>query len=196
MSRIVVIGAGAAGTSAASTAKQVDRSHEVTLIGDFPNLAYSPCGIPYVFGREIDSMDKLFLQKADFYTDEIGHDLHLPPLVQRIWRAGPCSRPEGPSRSTSWSSALGWAYVLPTSRGGADGVTSSKEISEPGRSIACSTTSRRSSSGRRARSAWSWRRARPPRQKVTVIDDEPWLLAEFADRTSSSWARTAWRAWA
>ncbi|MBP1705184.1 MAG: hypothetical protein H6Q36_923, partial [Chloroflexi bacterium] len=46
MARIVVIGAGAAGTSAASNAKQFDKSHEVTLIGDFASTAYSPCGIP------------------------------------------------------------------------------------------------------------------------------------------------------
>ena len=69
MDRIVVIGGGGAGTGAATTAIQTDRSLDVTLITEFEDIAYSPCGIPYVFGREIEKFDGLFLQTSDFYHE-------------------------------------------------------------------------------------------------------------------------------
>ena len=46
MKRVVVIGGGGAGTGAATNAIQFDRSLEVTLITEFEDIAYSPCGIP------------------------------------------------------------------------------------------------------------------------------------------------------
>ncbi len=84
MSRIVVIGGGGAGTGAATIAKQTDRSLDVTLITEFEDIAYSPCGIPYVFGREIDKFDGLFLKPLDFYRDEMGLDLRTETVVERI----------------------------------------------------------------------------------------------------------------
>src|SRR5690606_12072659 len=83
MTRIVVIGGGGAGTGAATMAIQTDRSLDVTLITEFEDIAYSPCGIPYVFAREIDSMDKLFLQSKEFYA-EMGIKLHTETVVERI----------------------------------------------------------------------------------------------------------------
>ncbi|MEW5956158.1 MAG: FAD-dependent oxidoreductase [Chloroflexota bacterium] len=81
--RIVIIGGGGAGTGAGSSAKQYDRSASVTVITDFEDIAYSPCGIPYVFGREIDTFDRLFLQSREFY-DEMGLDIRAMTTVDRI----------------------------------------------------------------------------------------------------------------
>lgn len=83
MTRIVVIGGGGAGTGAAAIAKQTDRSLDVTLITEFEDIAYSPCGIPYVFGREIEKFDGLFLQSKDFYG-EMGINLCTETVVERI----------------------------------------------------------------------------------------------------------------
>ena len=83
MTRIVVIGGGGAGTGAATIAIQRDRSLDVTLITEFEDIAYSPCGIPYVFGREIQQFDGLFLQPLDFYR-EMGIKLHTETVVERI----------------------------------------------------------------------------------------------------------------
>ena len=185
MSKIVVIGAGAAGTSAASTAKQFDRSHEVTLIGDFASLAYSPCGIPYVFGREIESMDKLYLQKPAFYTDEIGLDLHLSTTVDRVDMASQAVVTSGGEKFTfdKLILCLGWAYILPDIPGiELDGVHFIKDI-ERAREIDRKLDA--------VEDVIVWK-ARPVGlelatglahrgKKVTLIDDEPWLLAEFAD---------------
>jgi NADH oxidase (H2O2-forming) len=84
MTRIVVIGGGGAGTGAATIAKQTDRSLDVTLITEFEDIAYSPCGIPYVFGREIEKFDGLFLQPPEFYRKERGLDLRTETTVESI----------------------------------------------------------------------------------------------------------------
>jgi NADH oxidase (H2O2-forming) len=81
--RIVVVGGGAAGTGAATTAIQHDRSLSVTLITEFEDIAYSPCGIPYVFGREIEKFDGLFMQTSEFYL-EMGLDLRTCTVVTGI----------------------------------------------------------------------------------------------------------------
>jgi NADH oxidase (H2O2-forming) len=185
MARIVVIGAGAAGTSAASSAKQFDRSHEVTLIGDFASTAYSPCGIPYVFGREIESMDKLFLQTPAFYTDEIGIDLHLATAVTNIDMATKTVTTDvaGTFVFDKLILCTGWAYVLPDIPGvELDGVHFIKDINRA-REIDAQLDD--------VNEVIVWK-ARPVGmelatglahrgKKVTVIDDEPWILAEFAD---------------
>ena len=185
MSRIVVVGAGAAGTSAASNAKQFDRSHQVTLIGDFASTAYSPCGIPYVFGREIESMDKLFLQKPEFYTDQIGLDLHLSTFVETIDAKAKIVHCRG-GKDFPYDKlilALGWSYVLPNIPGvELERVQFIKDI-ERAREIDKDLDN--------VQDVIVWK-ARPVGMElatglahrgknVTVIDDEPWLLAEFAD---------------
>lgn len=81
--RIVVVGGGAAGTGAATLAIQTDRSLSVTLLTEFEDIAYSPCGIPYVFGREVEKFESLFLQNSDFYRD-MGLDLRTSTVVTRI----------------------------------------------------------------------------------------------------------------
>ena len=185
MARIVVIGAGAAGTSAASQAKQYDRSHDVTLIGDFAITAYSPCGIPYVFGRQIASMEKLILQGPEFYTKEIGINLRLSTTVESIdmnrkvviARGGeefPCDK---------LVIGTGWAYVLPKIPGAELGgvqfiknieraMEIDKELDDvqdvivwKGRPVGLELATGLANRGK----------------NVTVIDDEPWLQAEFAD---------------
>ena len=51
--RLIVIGGGGAGTAAATIAKRLNPDLKVTLFTEFPDIAYSPCGIPFVHGREI-----------------------------------------------------------------------------------------------------------------------------------------------
>ncbi len=53
--RLLVIGGGGAGTAASTTAKRVNTDLQVTVFTEFEDIAYSPCGIPYVHGREIRS---------------------------------------------------------------------------------------------------------------------------------------------
>lgn len=81
--RIIVIGGGAGGISAASTARAVAPEASVTLFTEYEDVAYSPCGIPFVHGREIPDFKNLFLQTSEHYA-EIGIDLRLQTTVTGI----------------------------------------------------------------------------------------------------------------
>ena len=68
--RLIVIGGGGAGTAAATIAKRLNPDLHVTLFTEFPDIAYSPCGIPFVHGREIDKFESLFLSTVERYVED------------------------------------------------------------------------------------------------------------------------------
>ena len=81
--RFIVIGGGAAGISAASIVRALDPNSLITLFTEFEDVAYSPCGIPFVYGREIPDFKNLFLQTAEHYTG-IGIDIKYNTKVTGI----------------------------------------------------------------------------------------------------------------
>ena len=81
--RIVVIGGGAAGMGAAGAAKGTDPSAEIIVITEYEDAAYSPCGIPYVHGKEIASFERLFLATKQQYVDQ-GIDIRYETQVTSI----------------------------------------------------------------------------------------------------------------
>lgn len=81
--RIVVVGGGAGGMGAAGGIKAVDPGAEVIVYTGFDDVAYSPCGIPYVHGREIDNFEKLFLAEKQAYVDA-GIDVHYNAEVTGV----------------------------------------------------------------------------------------------------------------
>ncbi|MGH3320901.1 MAG: FAD-dependent oxidoreductase [Streptosporangiaceae bacterium] len=83
--RIVVIGGGAGGIGTAGAARQTDPSAEVAVFTEYEDVGYSPCGIPYVHGREIDSFDRLFLQDKEFYR-RAGFDIRYETRVTGVDR--------------------------------------------------------------------------------------------------------------
>ena len=83
MKRIVVVGGGAAGIGAAGAARQTDRSAGVRVYTDFEDVGYSPCGIPYVHGREIPDFPGLILQSKEFY-EQSGLDIHYTTTVTEV----------------------------------------------------------------------------------------------------------------
>ncbi len=78
--RIVVVGGGAAGIGAAGTAHTLDPDAAVTVFTEFEDVGYSPCGIPYVHGKEIPKFENLFLQDKAFYK-KMGLDIHYETRV-------------------------------------------------------------------------------------------------------------------
>ncbi len=54
---------------AAGGAKAADPNSEVIVYTSYDDVAYSPCGIPYVHGKEIDSFERLFLASKQDYVD-------------------------------------------------------------------------------------------------------------------------------
>jgi NADH oxidase (H2O2-forming) len=81
--RVVVVGGGAAGIGAAGAAKQTDPQAEVTVFTEFEDVGYSPCGIPYVHGREIPTFEQLFLATKETYED-VGIDIRYETRVNRL----------------------------------------------------------------------------------------------------------------
>lgn len=65
--RILIIGAGAGGVSAASSARKSDREAEITLVTEEAYAAYSRCGLPYVLAGEIPAFKDLILYPPEFY---------------------------------------------------------------------------------------------------------------------------------
>src|SRR6516162_1345371 len=78
--RIVVIGGGAAGIGAAGAAKASDPSADVRVYTEFEDVGYSPCGIPYVHGKEIPDFERLFLATKEAYAGQ-GIDIHYETRV-------------------------------------------------------------------------------------------------------------------
>jgi NADH oxidase (H2O2-forming) len=69
MVRIVVIGSGAAGLTAASAAKRTDPKAEVTVITEDEYIAYSPCVIPWVLeGRA--KWEDIVMHDVRYYSNE------------------------------------------------------------------------------------------------------------------------------
>src|SRR5436190_13885239 len=81
--KIAVVGGGAAGIGAAGAVKATDPSAEVTVYTEYEDAAYSPCGIPYVHGKEIPDFDRLFLATKQTYV-EAGIDIHYETRVSSI----------------------------------------------------------------------------------------------------------------
>ena len=79
--RLVVVGGGAAGMGPAGAAKGTDPSAEVTVITEYEDAAYSPCGIPYVHGKEIPDFERLFLGTKQQYADQ-GIDIRYSTAVR------------------------------------------------------------------------------------------------------------------
>jgi NADH oxidase (H2O2-forming) len=81
--RLIVIGGGGAGTAAATVAKRLNPDMTVTLFTEFPDIAYSPCGIPFVHGREIEKFESLFLSTVERYVED-GLDMRMETTVTDV----------------------------------------------------------------------------------------------------------------
>ncbi|MGH3461297.1 MAG: FAD-dependent oxidoreductase [Kribbellaceae bacterium] len=83
MAKTVIVGGGAAGIGAAGGVKAADPRNDVVVYTEFEDVAYSPCGIPYVHGGEIDDFRSLFLAEKQAYV-EAGIDIHYETAVTGI----------------------------------------------------------------------------------------------------------------
>jgi len=63
--RLVVIGGDASGMTAASLAKKMRPDLEVVALEKGPWTSYSACGIPYVIGGDVDSIEELVVRSPE-----------------------------------------------------------------------------------------------------------------------------------
>ncbi|MDR0791502.1 MAG: FAD-dependent oxidoreductase [Methanomassiliicoccaceae archaeon] len=73
--KIIVIGSGAAGMTAASAAKRTNPKARVTVFTEDEHVAYSPCVIPWALEGRIDWND-IVMHDPSFYSKERGIDVH------------------------------------------------------------------------------------------------------------------------
>lgn len=67
--KIVVIGSGAAGLTAASTARRIDSKAEITVVTEDEHIAYSPCVIPWVL-EGLTDWDSIIMHDPAYYKKE------------------------------------------------------------------------------------------------------------------------------
>ncbi len=193
--RIAVIGGGAAGLGAAGAAKGVDQNIDVTVYTADTDVAYSPCGIPYVHGREIDSFQRLFLATKEQYVKS-GIDVHYETMVEAI---DPKSRTltvagEGEASYDRLVIAAGWNYA-PVNVPGADldGIYSVKYIRkamEWDKRLDECKTAVVVDAGLIALEMVAALLHRGI--KVTVVDPAPWPMADVIDPDIVEPVRQAW----
>src|SRR5262245_64942761 len=81
--RTVIVGGGAAGIGAAGAFKGAMPGGEVVVFTEFEDAAYSPCGIPYVHGKEIPAFEALFLATKEAYVEQ-GIDIRYETRVNAL----------------------------------------------------------------------------------------------------------------
>lgn len=84
--KVVVIGGTAAGLSAASKAKRVDPSLEITVFEKSGYISYGACGLPYFVGGMIDEPDDLVSLTVDQMTGKRGVPTFIHHEVTKIDR--------------------------------------------------------------------------------------------------------------
>lgn len=73
--RIIVIGAVAAGTSAAAKARRNDDFAEIVIYEKDKDISYSGCGLPYYIGGEIENIDELTPRDSAFFKKKYNIDV-------------------------------------------------------------------------------------------------------------------------
>jgi len=84
LTRVVVIGGGAAGMAAASRAKRLNKNLEVTVFERTSYVSFALCGIPYYVGCTVKTLDQLLFYKPEEFTKKRGIDLRLRAEVTNI----------------------------------------------------------------------------------------------------------------
>ncbi len=68
--KIIVIGSGAAGMTAASAARATDSEAEITVLTVEEHISYSPCAIPFVLEGRIKDFSSIIMHDPDYYHRE------------------------------------------------------------------------------------------------------------------------------
>jgi NADPH-dependent 2,4-dienoyl-CoA reductase/sulfur reductase-like enzyme/rhodanese-related sulfurtransferase len=82
--RILIIGAVAAGTSAAAKARRNDDHAEIVIYERDKDISYSGCGLPYYIGGEIDDIEELTPRDSIFFKKKYNIDVFTEHEVLKI----------------------------------------------------------------------------------------------------------------
>ena len=82
--RIIIIGAVAAGTSAAAKARRNNEAAEIVIYERDHYISYSGCGMPYYLGDEVIDLQKLTPRNPDFFKTKYNVDILIRHEVMTI----------------------------------------------------------------------------------------------------------------
>lgn len=82
--KLIIIGAVAAGTSAATKARRNDRSAVITIYESDQDISYSACGLPYYIGGELDDLEVLTPRDAAYFKEKHDIDIKIQHEVVEI----------------------------------------------------------------------------------------------------------------
>lgn len=82
--RIVIIGAVAAGTSAAAKARRNDEDAEIIMFDKDYDISYSACGMPYYIGEEISEKKSLTPRDTEFFRKKYNVNIFIKHEVTSI----------------------------------------------------------------------------------------------------------------
>jgi NADH oxidase (H2O2-forming) len=192
----VVVGGGAAGMGAAGGVKAADPSNQVTVYTEYDDVAYSPCGIPYVHGKEIDDFQRLFLATKDAYV-EAGIDVHYNTTVESVDLARHVVNVAGEGE-VSWDAlvlATGFNYADPGVPGGDLGglyyVKNIREAMEWDKvldTVRSAVVVHATPLGLEMTTALAHRGI-----ETHLVDPNPWALADMADPDIMAPVEESWR---
>jgi NADH oxidase (H2O2-forming) len=193
--KIVVVGGGAAGIGAAGGVKAADPANEVVVFTEFEDVAYSPCGIPYVHGKEIDDFQRLFLATKEAYV-QAGIDIRYETRVGRVDVARKLVHVDG--QDMPWDGlvlATGFNYADPGVPGGdLDGLYYVKNIREAMEwdkvldTVKVAVVVEASPLGVEMTTALAHRGI-----ETHVVDPGPWPMSEVADPDIMEPVEESWR---
>jgi len=81
---IVIIGSGAAGMTAASTARASAKDAEIHVFTEDKHIAYSPCAIPFVIEGKIPDFNSIVMHDAAWYLRERNIHVHTGVKVKEV----------------------------------------------------------------------------------------------------------------
>jgi NADH oxidase (H2O2-forming) len=194
--KVVVVGGGAAGIGAAGGVKAADPTNEVTVYTEFDDVAYSPCGIPYVHGKEIDDFQRLFLAGKEAYV-QAGIDIRYQTTVTGVDLGRKTVTVAGEGE-VSWDSlvlATGFNYADPgvpgTDLGGLYFVKNIREAMEWDKvldTVKVAVVVEASPLGVEMTTALAHRGI-----ETHLLDPGPWPLAGMADPDIMAPVQDSWR---
>lgn len=82
--RILVIGAVAAGTSAAAKARRNDEEAEIVIYEKDTHVSYSGCGMPYYIGGEIENGEELTPRNPEFFRNKYNVNIRTEHEVLKL----------------------------------------------------------------------------------------------------------------
>jgi NADH oxidase (H2O2-forming) len=194
--KVVIVGGGAAGIGAAGGVKAADLANEVIVFTEFDDVAYSPCGIPYVHGKEIDDFQRLFLAGKEAYV-QAGIDIRYHTTVTAVDVEQKTVTVAGEGQ-VSWDSlvlATGFNYADPgvpgTDLGGLYYVKNIREAMEWDKvldTVEAAVVVQASPLGVEMTTALAHRGI-----ETHLVDPGPWPLAEMADPDIMAPVQDSWR---